>query len=198
MATNEWRPRVKAPPGEDGPKFLAEALQRVAAGDRSALEEVYRRTSPKLFGVCLRLLGSRAEAEETLQDVYLSVWRSAGMFNEARGSAMTWLLTLTRNRAVDHLRKTDRDARLATALAENPANIFCTERHPSEIAELNDEERRLAECLGKLQTNDESLIRTAFFEGLTYADLASRAALPLGTVKSRIRRGLLKVRECLE
>ena len=83
---------------------LAETLRRVAAGDRAAFEEVYRRTSAKLFGVCLRILPVRPEAEEALQEAYLSVWRRAASFDATRGSAMTWLITLARNRAVDRLR----------------------------------------------------------------------------------------------
>jgi RNA polymerase sigma-70 factor (ECF subfamily) len=83
---------------------LAARLQQVAEGDRAAFEEVCRRTAVKLFGVCLRILPVRQEAEEALQEAYLSVWRRAGTFEVAKGSAMTWLITLTRNRAVDRLR----------------------------------------------------------------------------------------------
>ena len=90
---------------------LASALSRVADGDRAAFEGVYRRTSVKLFGVCLRILPVRQEAEEALQEAYLSVWRRAATFDPTRGSAMTWLITLTRNRAVDRLRRRESIAR---------------------------------------------------------------------------------------
>jgi len=173
---------------------LAVALRRVAEGDRAAFEEVYRRTSVKLFGVCLRILPVRQEAEEVLQEAYLSVWRRAGSFDAARGSAMTWLITLTRNRAVDRLRSGGRIASSPIELADeipDPAPAAST------LMEIGEDEQRLAHCLGTLEGGDARLIRTAFFEGSTYAELATRAATPLGTIKSRIRRALLKLRECL-
>ncbi|NVN32314.1 sigma-70 family RNA polymerase sigma factor, partial [Endobacter medicaginis] len=86
------------------PRPLDDALRAVARGDRAAFEELYRLTSAQLFGVCLRILPARAEAEDVLQDAYLSIWRRAASFDAARGSAMAWLITLTRNRAIDRLR----------------------------------------------------------------------------------------------
>ena len=175
---------------------LGDALLRVAQGDRAAFEEVYRLTSAKLFGVCLRILSVRSEAEEVLQEAYLAVWNRAGSFDPARGSAMTWLITLTRNRAVDRLRAGGETRRvvspeLAEAVAD-PAPL------PPELIDDARTSRRLAECLAQLETGDAGLIRTAFFEGLSYAALAQRIAAPLGTVKSRIRRALLKLRACLQ
>lgn len=173
---------------------LAVALQRVATGDRSAFEEVYRRTSVKLFGVCLRILPVRQEAEEALQEAYISVWRRAGSFDASKGSAMTWLITLTRNRAVDRLRAGGKIASAPIELADDVADPAPA---TSTLLEIGEEERQLAHCLGMLEGDDARLIRTAFFEGSTYAELATRAATPLGTIKSRIRRALLKLRDCL-
>ena len=173
---------------------LSAALDRVGAGDRAAFEELYRRTSAKLFGVCLRILPARQEAEEALQEAYLSVWRRASSFDAARGSAMTWLITLARNRAVDRLRARGKVASAPIELADavaDPAPLA------SAAMERAEDGHRLTDCLGRLDTGDATLIRTAFFEGSTYADLASRAAIPLGTIKSRIRRALIKLRECL-
>ncbi|MDH7639348.1 sigma-70 family RNA polymerase sigma factor [Sphingomonas oryzagri] len=173
---------------------LAATLQRVGAGDRAAFEEVYRRTSVKLFGVCLRILPVRQEAEEALQEAYLSVWRRAGSFDGTKGSAMTWLITLTRNRAVDRLRGSGKFAAGPIELADevpDPAPAAST------MLETGEDERRLAYCLDTLGGGDAQLIRTAFFEGSTYAELADRASTPLGTIKSRIRRALLKLRDCL-
>jgi RNA polymerase sigma-70 factor (ECF subfamily) len=173
---------------------LATLLRRVGSGDRIAFEQVYRRTSAKLFGVCLRILPVRQEAEEALQEAYISVWKRAGSFDETRGSAMTWLITLTRNRAVDRLRSSRSSASAPIELAEavpDPSPAAST------LMEISEQEQRLAYCLGMLEDGDTRLIRTAFFQGATYAELASRAATPLGTIKSRIRRALLKLRECL-
>ncbi len=173
---------------------LATTLQRVAEGDRAAFEEVYRRTSVKLFGVCLRILPMRQEAEEALQEAYLSVWRRAGTFDAAKGSAMTWLITLTRNRAVDRLRS---GGKIATAPIELVSEVADPAPAASTLLEMGEDERRLAHCLGTLEDGDARLVRTAFFEGSTYAELATRTATPLGTIKSRMRRALLRLRECL-
>lgn len=174
---------------------LAETLCQVGLGDRDAFEEIYRRTCVKLFGVCLRILPVKQEAEEALQEAYLSIWRKAGSYDPARGSAMTWLITLTRNRAVDRLRASGRLDMAPVELAEalpDPAP------DATALIEASDDERRLAFCLSRLEGGEAQLIRTAFFEGATYAELAQRASTPLGTIKSRIRRALLKLRECLK
>lgn len=174
---------------------LAAALQNVATGDRAAFEEVYRRTSVKLFGVCLRILPVRHEAEEALQEAFLQVWRRAGAFDASRGTAMTWLITLTRNRAVDRLRA---GGKIATSPIELAAEVSDDAPSAPQILEMGEDEQRLAHCLGTLENAEHHLIRTAFFEGSTYAELAARASTPLGTIKSRIRRALLKLRNCLQ
>jgi RNA polymerase sigma-70 factor (ECF subfamily) len=173
---------------------LAAALRRVAQGDRDAFEEVYRRTSMKLFGVCLRILPRRAEAEDALQDAYLAVWRKAATFDEGRGTAMTWLITLARNRALDRVRSSASRPTVAVAHAEaipDPAaGAFAT-------LAASEEERRLALCLDDLDAGDAGFIRRAFFGGETYSDLAGQIGVPLGTMKSRIRRALVRLRSCL-
>lgn len=174
---------------------LAAALQSVANGDRAAFEEVYRRTSVKLFGVCLGILPVRHEAEEALQEAFLQIWRRADAFDASRGTAMTWLISLTRNRAVDRLRA---DGKIATKPIELAAEIADDAPSASDILEMSEEEQRLNHCLGMLDNAEHHLIRTAFFEGSTYAELALRASTPLGTIKSRIRRALIKLRDCLQ
>jgi RNA polymerase sigma factor (sigma-70 family) len=175
-------------------EILAGMLRRVAKGDRAAFEEVYRRTSTKLFGVCLRILPMRQEAEEVLQEAYLSVWRRAVSFDATRGSAMTWLITLTRNRAVDRLRA---GGRVVTAPIDLADMVADTRPLAPALIETGEDEARLSHCIGTLDTGEATLIHTAFFEGSTYAELASRASIPLGTIKSRIRRALMKLRDCL-
>ncbi|USI73445.1 sigma-70 family RNA polymerase sigma factor [Sphingomonas morindae] len=173
---------------------LAKTLARVAAGDRSAFEEVYRRTSAKLFSVCLRILPVRQEAEEALQEAYLTVWRKAATFDLAKGSAMTWLILIARSRALDRRRGRGAAAAEPIELAEAVADPA---PGASTLLELGEEVSRLDSCLALLATGDAQLIRTAFFEGLTYSQLAARIDTPLGTIKSRIRRALLKLRDCL-
>jgi RNA polymerase sigma-70 factor (ECF subfamily) len=179
---------------DQGARALSDALMRVAGGDRAAFEEVYRRTSVKLFGVCLRILSVRQEAEEALQEAYLAVWHRAGSYDPARGTAMTWLITLTRNRAVDRLRS---GGKAVWAPIELAADMPDDRPIASVLVEAGEDERRLAQCLDTLDGGDSGLIRTAFFQGATYAEIADRSTTPLGTIKSRIRRALLKLRDCL-
>ena len=174
---------------------LVEALAGVAAGDRAAFREVYARTSAKLLGVVLRIFPERDEAEDVLQEVYLSIWRKAGQFDPARASPITWLVTMARNRAIDRLRAQNRT--ITTTIDAGPD---LPDHSPGALDRLIscEGDARVVFCLGQLPGGDAELIQTAFFQGSTYADLAARAAIPLGTVKSRMRRALLKLRDCLQ
>jgi RNA polymerase sigma factor (sigma-70 family) len=175
---------------------LIAALARVAAGDRAALRLVYQDTSAKLFGVCLRILNDRSEAEDVLQDVYLTVWRKAATFDPSRASPITWLVAITRNRALDRLRSsaaTRRTEPIEAADAVSDPAPAAVER-----VELAQQHQRLAHCLEELEGRQSAAIRAAFLDGATYEELAQRMSVPLGTMKSLIRRGLLKLRACLE
>jgi RNA polymerase sigma-70 factor (ECF subfamily) len=177
-------------------KELAAALVRVAAGDRAALRNVYQDTSAKLFGVCLRILKDRSEAEDVLQDVYVTVWRKAAAFDPGRASPITWLVAIARNRAIDRLRASALGRRMepieAADAVSDPAPAAV------ERIELAQQHQRLARCLEELEARHASAIRAAFLEGATYEELAASMRVPLGTMKSWIRRGLLKLRACLE
>jgi RNA polymerase sigma-70 factor (ECF subfamily) len=174
---------------------LSPLMPRIAAGDRSALRQLYDATSAKLFGVCLRILSDREEAEDVLQEVYVTVWRRADRFDAGRASVMTWVSTIARNRAIDRLR-----ARGPLARAEPVEDLEIADDQPGAEALLSaaDDAGRLHACLSELDERTKSVIRTAFFEGVTYEALAQRMGAPLGTVKSWIRRGLAKLRGCLE
>jgi RNA polymerase sigma factor (sigma-70 family) len=176
--------------------LLVAALARIPAGDRAALQTVYRLTSAKLFGVALRILGERSEAEDVLQEVYLTVWGKAGDFDAARASPMTWLIAIARNRAIDRLRA-GRTARRMEPI-ETAAEIADTA--PSAESALADSETsaRLAGCLDTLATHERAALRGAFFDGNTYEELAERMSVPLGTMKSWIRRAMIKLKACLE
>lgn len=173
---------------------LAEALERVATGDRAAFHQVYQRTSAKLFGICCRILGEGPEAEDALQEAYVNVWRRAERFDASRASPITWLAAIARNTAIDRLRA--RGSR-STAPIEEAFDLADDRPRADALLESADESVRLHGCLGELPGRDAGLIRTAFLEGASYPELAERAAEPLGTIKSRIRRALLKLRECL-
>ena len=175
---------------------LAAALVRVAGGDRAALRLVYQDTSAKLFGVCLRILKDRGEAEDVLQEVFVTVWRKAASFDPGRASPITWMVAIARNRAIDRLRASAVSRRMepiesADAVSDPaPAAV--------ERVELAQQHRRLAGCLEELEKRQSAAIRAAFLDGSTYEDLAERMSVPLGTMKSWIRRALMKLKTCLE
>lgn len=178
---------------EAGRRALAAALVRVAAGDRGALQFIYKQTAAKLFGVCLRILPDKIEAEDVVQEVYVTVWRRAGTFDPDRGSPIAWLAAIARNRAIDRLRGGDRRMKPL----EDAAEII--DVAPSALTRVITDEthRRLMECIDGLDARDASAIRETFLDGATYEKLANRLSIPLGTIKSRIRRSLVQLRECL-
>lgn len=179
-----------------GAEVLASLLQRVSNGDASAFESLYRATSSKLFGVCLRVLPDRQEAEDVLQDVFVTIWRKASQFDASRASPITWLAMIARNRAIDRLRAAPASQRHAPIeFADSVADQGPT---PIQGAEAADDASRLGTCLDQLEPKRRTLIRTAFFEGATYEELAERIGSPIGSVKSWIRRGLLQLRACLD
>lgn len=174
---------------------LAEALVATGDEDRAAFGRVYRLTSSKLFGICLRICGSRQAAEDVLQEVYVTVWKQAGGYDPGRSSPITWLATIARNRSIDWRR--GRGNALAEALAADAIEPADPAALMSEVMLLDEADRQLHRCLDGLEAVQRDAIRTAFFDGLTYAELATRADVPLGTMKSRVRRGLARLRECL-
>lgn len=175
--------------------LLTRALARVAQKDTAALKYVYRHTSAKLFGVCLRILNDTSEAEDVLQDVYLAVWRKADQFDPAKASPITWLVSLTRNRAIDRLRAGGGRVFVPVDAAEEAVDPA-----PSAVQEIETDEdrRRLERCLDALEPRHATAVRTAFFQGLTYDALAKAMGVPLGTLKGWIRRSLISLRACLE
>lgn len=173
--------------------WLAKAMDRVTLGDLPTFKEVYQRTSAKLFGICLRILVERSEAEDALQETYVIIWRRAALYDETRGAAMTWMITIARNRAIDRLRSS---GRMLTTPIEIDEQIADSHPLACEILETSERLRQLSASLQTIDPLDALLIRTAFLEGSTYAELAERTGMPLGTVKSRVRRALPKLRCC--
>jgi len=174
---------------------LIACLHRVSLGDRLALDQLYKQTSAKLFGICKRILVEQSAAEDVLQEIYLTVWRKAGQFDPELGvSPITWLAAIARNRSLDRLR-TGR-----TRFADLDDAIDIPDTRPLADASLESIERdaRLKSCLGGLEPRTGNAIRDAFFGGSTYQSLAERAKIPLATMKSIIRRGLIQLKACLE
>jgi RNA polymerase sigma-70 factor (ECF subfamily) len=171
-------------------------MQRIAGGDRAALQTAYRLTSAKLFGVCLRILHERAEAEDVLQEVYLTVWQKAADFDPARASPMTWLITIARNKAIDRLRAGGQSHRMEAIDAA--ADVADAAPLAEEALAQGEANAQLKACLGGLAAHEQNALRGAFFDGNTYEELAARMNVPLGTMKSWIRRALQKLKACLE
>lgn len=176
--------------------LIVTALARIPAGDRAALQTVYRLTAAKLFGVCMRILGERSEAEDVLQEVYLSVWRKAADFDAKRASPMTWLIAVARNGAIDRLRATRR-SRLAQPI-EAAADAADGAPLADAVLETTQDHARLYGCLDALAERERAALRGAFFDGNTYEELAARMRIPLGTMKSLIRRAMIKLKSCLQ
>jgi RNA polymerase sigma factor (sigma-70 family) len=176
--------------------LIAAALARIPGGDRAALQTVYRLTSAKLFGVALRILSERSEAEDVLQEVFVTVWRKAADFDPKRASPMTWLIAIARNRAIDRLRATRQSRRMEPIDAAG--EVADAAPAADSALESVQDHVRLHGCLDGLAVHERSALRGAFFDGNTYEDLAVRMSVPLGTMKSWIRRAMIKLKSCLE
>ena len=170
-------------------------LQACAGGDRAALQSLYAATAPHLFGLALSILRSRELAEDIVQECFILAWRHAHTFDPGRGSAMAWLARIVRNQCFDLMRRRGREAPLDDALMQNwedPAP------GPADLTALSRDARRLWGCLNELDQGPRKSMILAYYEGLTFAEVAGRLGAPLGTVKSWIRRGLIQLRDCME
>jgi RNA polymerase sigma-70 factor, ECF subfamily len=171
-----------------------ELLKAIAAKDEAALGRLYDRYRVILFGLLMRILNNREEAEDVLQEVFLQVWRKAADFDQTRGRPFTWLVTLARSRGIDRLRMLAARERLAEAGARQ------TSEEISDAASdaFKSEQRGLmTDALAQLPDEQKQPIMLAYFDGLTQSEIATRLGAPLGTVKTRMRTGLMKLRELL-
>ncbi|MEV6616702.1 ECF RNA polymerase sigma factor SigK [Streptomyces sp. NPDC051051] len=171
-------------------------LTRVAGGDEDAFAGVYDAFSATVLGLVLRILRDAAQAEEVTQEVMVEVWRTAGRYDPGRGTAKAWVLTLAHRRAVDRVR-----AAHAGSERERRAGQLLTERAFDQVAETvqeRDEQRRIYRCLAALTRLQRVPLVLAFYQGLTYLEVADALSTPEGTVKSRMRAGLRQLRACLE
>lgn len=169
-------------------------IARMAMGDRAALSQLYAATSGKLFGIALRVLGDRHEAEDALQEIYVKLWHNAGRYRVNGLSPMTWLVTVARNHAIDRLRA--RRGRGGAGL-EEVAEVADSGQTPEEAAIAASVRGRIRMCLEALPPERADAVRRAYILGECYADLAARHRVPLNTMRTWLRRSLLKLRECL-
>jgi len=173
---------------------LESLLARSALGDRAAFAELYRATSSKLFAVSLRIVRERPLAEEALQDSFVNIWRRSSDYAAAKSAPLTWMTAIVRNRSLDIVRRTREEPDVDDTLS---ANLVDESAAPAKEAQARRDAHSIQECLEELDADQRQTIALAFFHGLTHSELASHLRKPLGTVKTHVRRGLAKLRDCL-
>jgi RNA polymerase sigma factor (sigma-70 family) len=173
---------------------LDAALRRCAAGDRAALRAIHDAEAPRMVGVALRLLRRQALAEEAVHDAFVQIWQRAASFDPARGQARPWLYAVVRNRALNILRG---EARTDLVDDFEPMGLASEEDDPESIVARLSDAGALRRCLERLEPARRNAIVLAFVHGLSHGELAGRLGMPLGTLKSWIRRSLLVLRECM-
>ncbi len=182
------------PEARSGRAALESLLVDCAGGDHGAFERLYRLTAPQLFGLAIRMLGDRGRAEEVVQEVFVEVWNGARKYDPAKGTPLTWLASITRYRAIDMLRR----RRPEVPIDENTAERDRSGPDPLEMLEQGVEGDRLRQCLEELEQAARDGIVMAYCYGYTNREIAARLEAPLGTVKSWLRRGLARLKGCLE
>jgi RNA polymerase sigma-70 factor, ECF subfamily len=176
------------------PQELVWLLAAVAKGDRPAFERLYAATRAKLYGVVLRILRRHDLADEVMQETYLKIWNSAGQFDPALSSPITWMVAIARNRAIDQVRK-----KTEVSIDEDPAVLDIAADSPDPLArrEMTEELRRLLACMGRLDEERRRLVLFAYYDGWSREQLAAKFDKPVNTVKTWLRRALMEIRECL-
>ncbi|GIH80994.1 RNA polymerase sigma factor SigK [Planobispora longispora] len=189
------RPRAGEDRPDGRPPGLEELLQKVGRGDRAAFERVYEAMAPRVYGLVLRVLRDRAQSEEVAQEVMVEVWRSAARYEPGRGSGLAWVLTIAHRRAIDRVRSAqaglDREERVARMETHRPYDEV------SELVEDRLERERLRRCLERLTPLQHESLTFAYYGGYSYREVAELVRAPLATVKTRMRDGLIRLRDCL-
>lgn len=177
--------------------LLCELLAACGREDHKAFSRLYELTSPKVYAVLRRMLKQDEMAQDVLQEAYINVWRRAGTYRPERAAPLTWLISIARNRALDRLRRERHDR---WAVPDPEPRIAATEDDDPPVEDVlagSEEARLLRECMEGLSENQRRALRLSFFEGLTHVELAERLGMPLGSVKTWIRRGMMAVKRCL-
>jgi len=170
-------------------------IRRVAAGDQSALAQLYDATSRMVFGLILRIVTDRASAEEVLLDVYTQVWRQASSFDSNRGAPIAWLMTIARSRAIDRLRSAKHDQ--SKDALDTVGELIANSTDPEQASALSERQRLVRAALDSLSREQREVIELAYYAGLSHSEIALKLGQPLGTVKTRTRLGMIKLRDIL-
>lgn len=176
---------------------LNSLIIRVAAGDQLAMASLYQISSRVVYGLLLRILNEHGLAEEVLLDVYMQVWRQAGSYDQGRGSPMAWMLTIARSRAIDRLRSGRQELLLRESFETVEENAR-SEINVEEAAEIAEVQGKVREALETLPAEQREVIELAYYGGLSHSEIALQLEHPLGTVKTRVRLGMMKLRELLQ
>jgi len=170
-------------------------LVRVSEGDAGALRALYDAHASRAMAVALRILSSRADAEEVVQETFVELWKRAAQFDSARGDGLSWILTIARTRAIDRLRARNTATRIALVASAQP--VAPAGAVPLELVEQRQDRERVAEALSGLPAEQRGALELAYYEGLTHREIAERTQTPLGTVKTRLRLALEKLAHLL-
>jgi RNA polymerase sigma-70 factor (ECF subfamily) len=181
-----------SPPGDD-----EQLLLQVAAGSRPAFASLYERFSTPLYSLALKILANEAEAQDLLQEVFLTVWNKAGIYRVERGSAFAWIVAQVRNRAIDRIRSRRRRGELLEENAPELEPSGSVVPTSAENLEKSDRAQHVRSALAQLSAEQREVLRLAFFEGLTQVEIAEKLEEPLGTIKARAYRGMARLRETL-
>src|SRR6185295_6223070 len=176
---------------------LMELLARTALADQAAFEQLYRMTSPHLYGVALRILRESAAAEEVLQESFVNIWHHAGSYVAAKSQPLTWLTSIVRNRCLDQLRRREVET-VTMDDEEEGVTIAAEDPTPLEMLLSGADAYAVRDCVEALEPGQKQAIALAFFQGLSHSELSRHLRQPLGTVKSWVRRGLERMRDCLD
>jgi RNA polymerase sigma-70 factor, ECF subfamily len=192
---------MDAPPAQPAITIDPKLLARVVKGDQQAFAQLYDQSSPLLYSLAFRILGTREEAAGLLQEVYLEIWQKVARYDVGRGTPIAWLITLTRSRAIDHLRaRGPRPKRLATTPLDGPPAGQPPDQtpRPSETPSAQDLASLVSGAIAALPPAQQQAIELAYYEGLPHVEIAERLNQPTGAVKTRIKLGMSKLRESLQ
>lgn len=185
---------TSTPISTPSPQSLAEDLARCARGEQKAFKHLYQLTSSKLFALILRILKDRELAEDCLQQVYIKIWQASSSYNSSKAAPMTWMNTIARNQALDHLRKLNREPQMETEALDLQVDQSSSQEQKMTETQNSQQVHR---CLRTLNDNQRRCLELSYFDGMTHQNLSNQLEVPIGTVKTWIRRGLMRLKECM-